>query len=80
VKEVGGDAAAGGDVFGIGDDEIDLAVAHQALEFLLHHLSTRTADDVSQTQDADWQGGSISAGGSGQKSTRAKIARERENI
>ena len=61
VKEVGGDSAAAGDVFGIGDDEIDGAFADEIGQFLMKNLPPGATDNIAETQDAKGHGGRITA-------------------
>src|SRR5206468_988635 len=52
MKEIGRDSAAGGDVLGVGDNQVDLALFDQPFELLFDDLSARPADDIPKTKDA----------------------------
>ena len=51
VEEVLGDPAAAGDVLAVGDDQVDLALADERRELLVHHLPPGPADDVAEAQN-----------------------------
>ena len=52
VEEVGGDAGAPGDIFGVGDDEVDGFFADEGGEFLVEDETAGAADDVAEAEDS----------------------------
>jgi len=52
VKKIVGDPAASGDIFAIGDDEMNIAFADKGRELLVNHLPPGPADDVAETENA----------------------------
>ncbi len=51
IEQVGCDAAAAGDVLGVRDYQVYILLTNQRRQFLLHDLSARTTDDISQAKN-----------------------------